>query len=206
MDEVARRTYAPGATAGATCDSCFCSARDCFSSLLVSFPIVLGLIIGGATAVGPITIGGVTFDVDTMVAAGGLVSIGFQSILLWLFTRVYANAEGFLPESQKAERVLAWLSLERILILGGVIGLAGLLGLIFSLTSWQANGFGHLNYEHALRLMVPSATALVLSFQAIFGCFFLSILDIKQTRRTSNDTHVSLDPKDDREIATAHSL
>src|SRR5271169_5433675 len=51
--------------------------------------IVLGLIIGGATATGPITIGGVTFDVDTMVAAGALVVIGFQSVLLWLFTRIY---------------------------------------------------------------------------------------------------------------------
>src|SRR6202161_2829366 len=40
--------------------------------------IVLGLIIGGATATGPITIGDVTFDIDTLVAAGGIVIIGFQ--------------------------------------------------------------------------------------------------------------------------------
>ena len=43
--------------------------------------LVLGLIIGGATATGPITIGGVTFDVDTLVSAGGMVVIGFQSVV-----------------------------------------------------------------------------------------------------------------------------
>jgi hypothetical protein len=163
--------------------------------------IALGLIIGGATATGPITIGDVTFDVDTLVAAGGVVIIGFQSVLFWLFTRVYASSEGFLPESPRAKKVLTWLSLERVLILGGVIGLAGLVGLVFSLISWQANAFGRLNYEHALRMMVPSVTALTLSFQAILGCFFLSILDIKQTQRSPIGATIPNDPSDEHAVA-----
>lgn len=163
--------------------------------------LVLGLIIGGAVATGPITIGDVTFDVDTLVAAGGMVVMGFQSVLFWLFTRVYASSEGFLPESPRAGKVLAALSLERALVLGGLLGLAGLVGLIFSLTSWQAQAFGRLNYEHALRLMVPSVTALTLSCQAILGCFYLSILGIRQTKRVPIGTAVQAEPSDDREIA-----
>jgi glycosyltransferase involved in cell wall biosynthesis len=166
----------------------------------------LGMIIGGATAIGPITIGDITFDVDAMVAAAGMVIIGFQSILLWLFTRVYASSEGFLPDSPNADKILSRISLERMLILGGSTGLAGMLGSIFSLISWQENGFGHLNYEHALRLMVPSATALVLSCQAIFGCFFLSILGIKQTRRTVVGSEVRIKADDEWEIASASGL
>ena len=54
-----------------------------------------------------------------------MVIIGFQSIMFWLFTRVYARSEGFLPESPRAERVLAVLSLERVLILAGSSGLPG---------------------------------------------------------------------------------
>ena len=163
--------------------------------------LVLGLVIGGATAVGPITIGGVTFDVDTLVAAGGMVVIGFQSVMFWLFTRVYASSEGFLPESPNAAKVLARLSLERVLILGGITGLAGLVGLISSLTSWQAHAFGRLDYEHALRVIVPSVTALMLSCQAILACFFLSILDIKQARRTMIGATVPSDSSDERAIA-----
>jgi hypothetical protein len=166
--------------------------------------LALGLCIGVATETGPITVGDVTFDVDTLVAAGGMMIIGFQSVLFWLFTRVYASSEGFLPESPRAERVQTWLSLERVLILGSVVGVAGLAALIFSLIDWQANAFGRLNYEHALRLMVPAVTALTLSSQAILGCFFLSILGIKQTRRTTAGPVVDTSPAQERAVAVPH--
>jgi Glycosyl transferase family 2 len=163
-----------------------------------------GLVIGAAVALGPITIGNVTLDVDTLVAASAMVVIGFQAVLFWLFTQVYAGAEGFLPEEPKVQRLLEKLSLERGLIAGAAIGLAGLTGLVFSLTYWQANKFGQLNYEHALRLMVPSVTALVLSCQLILGTFFLSILGIKQTRHTPVGATATLNVSD--EAATARRL
>jgi glycosyltransferase involved in cell wall biosynthesis len=166
--------------------------------------LLLGLVIGVATAIGPIRIGAVTFDVDTLVAAGAMVVIGFQAMLFWLFTQVYAGSEGFLPEEPGVQRLLGKLSLERGLILGGIVGLAGLVGLIFSLTYWQANKFGQLNYDHALRLMVPSVTALVVSCQVILGGFFLSILGIKQTRHTPIGAETTIKPSD--EPATARRL
>ena len=163
-----------------------------------------GLVIGTLVAIGPLTIGSVTFDVDTLVAAGAMVVIGFQAVLFWLFTQVYAGAEGFLPEEPKVQRLLGKLSLERGLVAGVLIGAAGLVGLIFSLTYWQANKFGQLNYEHALRLMVPSVTALVVSCQLVLGTFFLSILGIKQTRHTPIGAEAEINVSDDR--ATARRL
>ena len=96
--------------------------------------LVLGLGFGAAVALGPLKIGGVSFDVDTLVACGAAVDIGFQAILFWLFTQVYAGSEGFLPEEPKVQRLLGQLSLERGLLVGAAVGLAGLVGLIFSLT------------------------------------------------------------------------
>ena len=101
--------------------------------------------------------------------------------MFWLFTRVYAASEGFLPEEPTVQRVLGKLSLERGLITGAVIGLAGLVGLIFSLLYWNGRKFGQLDYEHSLRLMIPSVTALILGWQVILGTFFLSI-GIRHTR------------------------
>jgi hypothetical protein len=141
-----------------------------------------GLVIGGIIAARPLTIGDVTFDVDTLVVASALVVAGFQSVLFWIFARVYAGSEGFLPNEPYVQRVLAKLSLERGIVLGSIIGLAGLIGLVFSLTNWQAAKFGQPNFEHDLGLIVPSATALVVSCQLVFGTFFLSLLGIKQTR------------------------
>ncbi len=177
-----RRTCAPGGTAGGTCGSCSCSARagcsscpawPCSSRAWSSALLVIPH---------PFSIGSVTFDVDTLVAASAMVVIGFQSVLFWLFTQVYAGSEGFLPEEPKVQRVLEKLSLERGLMLGGLIGLAGLAGLIFSLLYWNGVKFSHLNYEHSLRLMIPSVTALIVSCQVVLGTFFLSILGIKHTR------------------------
>ncbi len=166
--------------------------------------LVLGLGIGAAVAVGPVRIGGVSLDVDTLVACGAMVDIGFQAVLFWLFTQVYAGAEGFLPEEPRIQRILGTLSLERGLLAGAAVGLAGLVGLIFSLTYWQGHSFGHLNYEHALRLMVPSVTALVLSCQLILGTFFLSILGIKQNKPTPVGAKAELNVSDDH--ATARRL
>jgi glycosyltransferase involved in cell wall biosynthesis len=162
---------------------------------------VFGIAAGAMVAAGPVTIGSVTFDVDTLVVASAAIVIGFQGVLFWLFTRVYAGSEGFLPEEPKVQQLLGRLSLERGLILGLVIGIAGLVGLIVSLEYWTGNGFHNLNYEHELRLMIPSATALVLSCQLILGTFFLSILGIKQTRHTSAGGPVEL--IDNEETATA---
>jgi len=167
--------------------------------------LLVGLGLGAAVATGPVQIGGVSFDVDTLVACGACVDIGFQAILFWLFTQVYAGAEGFLPTEPKVQALLGKLSLERGLILGTLIGIAGLVGLIFSLTYWQSHAFGHLNYEHALRLMVPSVTALVLSCQLILGTFFLSILGIKQTRHVPVGATTELNVGDNR-ATTARRL
>ncbi len=165
---------------------------------------VAGLVIGAIVAPGPLRVGGVTFDVDTLVAASAMVVIGFQAVLFWLFTQVYAGSEGFLPDEPKVQRLLGKLSLERGLLVGAVIGVAGLVGLIFSLTYWQANKFGQLNYETALRLVVPSVTALVLSCQVILGTFFLSILGIKQTRHTPIGARAEIKASD--EPATTRRL
>jgi hypothetical protein len=164
-----------------------------------------GLVVGAIIAAGPLTIGGVGFDVDTLVAASAMVVVGFQAVLFWLFTRAYAGSEGFLPEDAYVQRVLAKLSLERGIVLGAIIGIAGLVGLIFSLTYWQAHKFGQLNYEHALRLMVPSVTALVVSCQLVLGTFFLSILGIKQTRHTPIGAEATITVRDEHATAPALS-
>src|SRR6201985_1278555 len=75
--------------------------------------LIVGLGLGAAVATGPLTIGGVSLDVDTLVACGACVDIGFQAILFSLFTQVYAGAEGFLPTEPKVQTVLGSLSLGR---------------------------------------------------------------------------------------------
>ncbi|HUA42335.1 MAG TPA: glycosyltransferase family 2 protein [Streptosporangiaceae bacterium] len=145
--------------------------------------LCVGLIVGAAIIPGPLDIGGVKLDVDTLAAASALMTIGLQAILFAIFTTVYASNEGFLPPSAAVSRLRRIWTLERGLAVGAVLGLAGIAGGIASLDFWYGFTFGRLPYDTVLRLVIPSTTALVISSQIIFGTFFLSILDVRRSDR-----------------------
>ncbi|MEU9891621.1 glycosyltransferase family 2 protein [Sphaerisporangium sp. NPDC051011] len=153
--------------------------------------MVLGLAAGTALTFGTVRIGKLAFDVDTLVGASAMVVIGFQAVLFALFTKVYAAEEGFLPEDRRIRRLVDVVTLERGLIAGGLLALAGLAGMVASLAHWQTRDFGALIPAVSLRLVVPSATALVISFQTIFAALFISILGIRRTKETPVDVAAS---------------
>jgi len=140
----------------------------------------LGVVLGATVEQGALEVGRVSFDLDTLAVAMAMIVIGFQCVLFALFTKVYAIAEGFLPGDARIQRVLGKWGLERGLMIGALLGVAGLLGLVGSVVYWHSYG-GQFNYRSALRVVLPSATALILSCQMIFGTFFLSILGIRRT-------------------------
>jgi hypothetical protein len=141
----------------------------------------VGTILGIAIIPGPLSIGGIEFDVDTLAGASALVVIGVQAVLFAIFTSVYASNEGFLPHSRAVRRLLKVWNLERGLAVGCAFGLAGVAGGVAAFVTWSGATFGHLPYDSALRVVLPSATALVLSCQLIFGTFFLSILSVRKS-------------------------
>ncbi|WP_185844770.1 glycosyltransferase [Nonomuraea sp. WAC 01424] len=151
------------------------------------FLMALGLVAGTALTFGPVEIGELAFDVDTLVGSSALVVIGFQAALFALFTKVYAAEEGFLPESPRIRKIIDIVTLEKGLVVGGLLALAGLVGLVMSLVHWQVRSFGALDPRESLRMVVPAATALVMSFQTIFASLFISILGIRRTKESSID-------------------
>jgi hypothetical protein len=142
--------------------------------------MTLGLLAGIAISAGPVRIGAIAFDVDTLVGASAALVIGFQAVLFALLTKVYAMQEGFLPHDRRVQRLIDWWSLERGLLTGGLLAIAGLAGLVASLLHWRGHSFGELDPRDSLRIVVPAATALVMSFQVMFASLFVSILGIRR--------------------------
>ena len=142
--------------------------------------LILGLGLGAAIVPGPLVINGVTLDVDSLAVAAAMVVIGTQAVMFALFTSVYASNEGFLPSSAAVRKLLRSWTLERGLLAGTAVGLLGLGGVITSVVWWSSRGFGHLDYDAMLRIVLPSASALTMSCQLILGTFFLSILSIRR--------------------------
>lgn len=150
--------------------------------------LLIGLVIGALVVPRPLTVGNVTFDVDTLVAASAMIVIGYQAVLFAVFTKVYAAAEGFLPEDRRVRGVLRAMSLEKGLLVGVALAMLGFAGVAVSFGYWRGASFGQLNADHALRIMIPAVTALILSSQTILGTFFLSILGIRRTRHPAMDS------------------
>lgn len=148
--------------------------------------LVLGLVSGIAVSVtpAPVMFGGIILDLNALPVACAMIAIGFQAVLFALFTQVYASAEGFLPEQTKLTSLLGACSIERGLLVGGLLASLGFAGLATTFQPWDSSGPTHLSYNAAFRVLMPSVTALILSCQTILGTFFLSILGIRRMRHS----------------------
>lgn len=141
--------------------------------------MAVGFVSGAVLVVGPVSIGNITLDVDTLVAAAAVLVIGFQAILFAMLTKIYAIEEQFLPPDPRLDTFLKKVTLERGLAAGGLIGMIGVGGLLASLVHWKLRDFGTLNPRVSLRIVVPSAVALIISCQTIFAALFASVLGIR---------------------------
>jgi hypothetical protein len=141
--------------------------------------LVLGLALAVPLCIGPVHIGGVQFDTNTLLVAGMMIIVGFQVLFFGLFTRLYCVARGLLPDNPQLRRVLALFSLERGIIAGLLIAAVGLGFLAAAILKWRAARFGIISYPESLRLVIPAVTCVTLGVQTLFSSFFLSILELK---------------------------
>ncbi len=129
----------------------------------------------------PRVVAGTTFDIHTLLYASLLVLVGVQSMLFWMFAKVYGMREGIVPPDPALKALLARIQLEKSLIAAGLLLLLGIVLAVTALGSWQVEAFGRLDPDRTMRLVIPSATLILLGFQVAYSGFFLSILDIRGT-------------------------
>jgi hypothetical protein len=125
---------------------------------------------------GPLALGGVEFDVHTMLLGALLVVLGHQTLYLWTFARLHGAATGLLPADPVSTRLLTAFKLERQLILGGLLLLAGLACNVWLVHLWQSRNFGPLDPSATMRFALWGFTAMVIGVQTIFGSFFICLL------------------------------
>jgi hypothetical protein len=78
------------------------------------------------------------------------------------------------------ERFFELMNLEKGLVVAALAILAGDGLLLTAVRQWWLTGFGHLDYAHAMRFVVPGATLVALGFQTVFSSFFVSILGMRR--------------------------
>jgi len=151
---------------------------------LFLYPGIVSILVGLAASLwllpGPRHVGGVEFDVHTLLYAFGSMLVGFQLVAFAILAKVFAITEGLLPEDSRLNRLFEYVKLETGLVAGAVLVIAGIAGSAFALSSWAQRSFGPLNSGTMLRIVMPSVFALTLGAQVIFSSFFLSILGLRR--------------------------
>jgi hypothetical protein len=141
---------------------------------------VFGIVISAALLPGPLMIGNVGFDVDTLLFAVMAILIGFESIVFATFTKVFAISEGLLPEDPRLSRMFRYVTLEVGLAVGILLVLAGTGAWVLGFAYWRSHNFGALDTAKTLRIVIPGLVCFTLGFQTILSSFFLSVLGMSR--------------------------
>jgi len=125
----------------------------------------------------PLVVGGVNFDVHSLLVLSTLGLVGFQTLLFWAVARVFAAKENLLP----ASGLIAQLTKGNYLLLGLLTGLALMLAgsapILFSFLNWANQSFGDLNYQYVLRWLIPGLSLLAAGVSLFFASFVLALLN-----------------------------
>ncbi|MGB8987602.1 MAG: glycosyltransferase family 2 protein, partial [Candidatus Sulfotelmatobacter sp.] len=142
--------------------------------------MLLGTALGLWLLPAPRSLGGVTFDVHTLVYAAAFVLLGFQAIAFACFTKIFAISEGLLPPDAALDKLFRYITLELGVVVGAVLTIAGFSASAYAVDAWGAQHFGMLDYSRTMRIVIPAALLLTLGVQTIFASFFMSVLGLRR--------------------------
>lgn len=142
--------------------------------------LALGLLVGAIVALKPLVVGGVAFDVHTLVAASLATIIGCQWCIAAVFMRVFGLQREIGEPSAKLKRWTSLLNLERGLIGGGLLCLIGLLPMLWVVVQWWQAGFGPLDVQVTLRPMVIGATVMAVGVQTVLASLLWGMLKMRR--------------------------
>jgi glycosyltransferase involved in cell wall biosynthesis len=152
---------------------------------LFLYPGVFLLLIGIAGMAwllpGDRSIGGVGFDVSTLLYFALAVILGLQAVYFFVTARWFGITEGLLPEDPLIRRIverprrLEWALLIGMCLIGGGVGLS-----FYAISTWNEAGFGRLDYPDTLRIVIPGATLIACGMQTVLSALFLGVLGLQR--------------------------
>jgi len=102
-----------------------------------------------------------------------LLTGGFQLLLSGVVIKVYSAVHGFERREGMVEELLNYQTLEKLLVAGSVLVLAGLIIGGYILWGWMVAGFGSLNQ---IRNAVLSLSLVIIGLEIVFIAVFISMM------------------------------
>lgn len=114
-------------------------------------------------------------NIQWLSLTSGLFLIGFQFIIFYALTKIYATNHGLIPRSSNYNKLFQYFTLERGLLFGFLCFIAGIILLFL--------GFSPDNtLTESLKIIVPSTIVLTFGIQVMLFSFFFSILGLTEEK------------------------
>ena len=151
-----------------------------------SVAMVAGLLLTLLLVRGPVTVGGFYVGIHFLVVGSLLAVLGQQLVSFGLSARAFAFSEHLIQSDRWLDRFMRYYSLERGLLLGGVLSILGLGTFVYILLEWLA---GDVRFSELIHLheAIAASTVMVMGFQTIAASFFLSLLELHRPLSTLPD-------------------
>jgi glycosyltransferase involved in cell wall biosynthesis len=167
--------------------------------------MIVGVMLGAKLLASPVDISGVRLSVDTLIYSVTMIEIGFQAVLFALLSRAYAVQEGLFPRPARPTLFDRLFKLERGLILGSILVLAGFGLFLYAFSIWENARFGALDVEMVTPIVIGSSISFSLGIEVILSSFFLSMLKLN-VRTTSTMALNSGDNESERALQGSHKM
>lgn len=129
---------------------------------------------------GDIQFGSVKLGIHSLSFFSAAILLGLDAISFGYLTRIYANVSGYIPDT-KMPVLLEHFSLEKGLVAGVLMGLAGIAISVVAFSLWsESMDYGDLIPEQMMRLVIPAVLLVVAGFRVCCVSFFSSILKIER--------------------------
>ncbi|PSG86076.1 glycosyltransferase family 2 protein [Aurantibacter aestuarii] len=141
--------------------------------------LIFGFLGSALLIIQPVELNTITLDVHTLLYTATSIIIGFQFVLFYGLTKIYAVENNLLPKSNRYQKLFKFLNLEKGLIIGGLFVILGIVLTVISVSLWQATNFSNLEPTKLLRYVIPAIISLQLGTQIVLFSLFFSILGLK---------------------------
>lgn len=128
---------------------------------------------------GPIIVHGVAFDIHTMLYAAGATILGLQLVLFSIVARSVGVLKGLLPMTGSLAQFLRVFTVERGILTGAALALAGVGLGAYSVDAWAHASLGALDPVAMMRVAIPSVTLTLAGAEILFASFLLGLIDIR---------------------------